>query len=302
MDIGAESFLALNGHAESLTELKLNSIKDEAMPMLSKFKDCTNLTTLLLIERPNAITDLEKSHNDVYLEMVSWLTACKSLRNVTFTSFLSAPALLKSVLLESNIHLTHLKLEGYDMWGNQEFHQALAHQTSLQSLALKGEAEGFGSGNGNEALINSISRLVNLVELDLKDISDYFRDEHICALARYLPKLEVWWTGGYRITDDIWDDVAALKSLRRLELSAYTQFTAEGILDFVQKLGPGNKGFQLAIMMADPDCDLTEEEQSLIRETMTEKVEGRFEFTLMRGMIQLLHLQILRKLMFFHRS
>jgi len=274
----------LNGHARSLTELKLNSIKPEAMPMLSKLNDCTNITTLLLTESLNAVTDLENLHNDIFLEMVSWLTNCKNLRNITFTSFLSAPALLKPVLVDNNIYLTHLKLEGYAMRGNQEFHKALAHQTSLQSLSLKGEAEDFGLGGGFIILVDSISQLVNLVDLDLKEISDYFRNEHICQLARHLPKLEVWWTSGYGITDVVWDDIASLKSLRRLELSAQTSFTAEGILDFVQKLGPGNKGFLLAVTMADMDSDLSEEEQSLIRETMTEKVEGRFDFTLMRGM------------------
>lgn len=262
--------------------------------MLSKLKDCTNITTLLLTESPNAITDLENLHNDIFLEMVSWLTTCKNLRNITFTSFWSAPALLRPVLLENNIHLTHLKLEGYAMRGNQDFHQALAHQTSLQSLSLKGEAEDFGSGGGNKILVDSISQLVNLVDLDLKEISDYFRNEHICQLARRLPKLEVWWTSGYGITDAVWDDVASLESLRRLELSAQTSFTAEGILGFIQNLGPGNKGFLLAVTMADMDSDLSEEEQSLIRETMAEKVEGRFDFTLMRGMTKQLRLQVSR--------
>ena len=286
----------MNGHRDYLTELKLNSIKQEAMPMLSKLKECINITTLSLIENPGPITDLENMHNDVFLEMVSWLTGCKNLRNVTFTSFLSAPALLRPVLLENDIRLTHLKLEGYAMRGNREFHQALAHQTSLQSLSLKGVAEDFVSENGNDVLVESIGQLVNLVDLELKDISDYFRDEHICRLARHLPKLEVWWTSGYNITDTIWNDVASLQALRRLELNAQTNFTPKGILEFIARLGPGNKGFVLAIMMADMDSDLSEDEQSLIREKMAEKVEGRFDFTLMRGITRQLRLHLLRKL------
>ena len=251
--------------------------------MLSKLKACTNITTLLLTESPGLITDLENLHNDVFLEMISWLTGCKNLRNITFTDFISGPTLLKHVCLENQINLTHLKLKGYSMQSNREFHQALAHQTSLQSLSLKGEAEGYATEDGNDVLVESISQLVNLVDLDLKEISDYFKNEHIRKMARHLPKLEVWWTSGYGITDAIWDDVALLKSLRRLELSAQTSFTADGILGFINKLGLENKGFVLAIMMAEMDSDLSEEEQSLIREAMAEKVGGRFDFTLMRG-------------------
>jgi len=282
-DIGAESFLALNGHHESLTELKLNSIKLESMPHISKLKECTNITTLLLTESPALLTDLENMYNDVFLETVSWLTGCKDLRNVTITGSFSGPTLLKPVLLDNQIHLTHLKLAGYAMRPNLVFHEALAHQTSLQSLSLKGEAEDYGTGTGNTALATSISQLADLKELDLKDISDYFTDMHICKLARNLPKLEIWWTSGCGITDAIWHDVASLKTLRRLELSAQTNFTSEGILGFINELGSGNQGFLLAITMADMDSDLSEEEQSLIQERITDKVQGRFDFTLMRG-------------------
>ena len=264
--------------------------------MLSKLKECTNITTILMTESPGLMTDLENLHNDVFLEMISWLTSCKNLRNITFTDFVSGPALLKHVCLENQINLTHLKLKGYSMQSNREFHQALAHQTSLQSLSLKGEVEGYATEDGNDVLVESISQLVNLVDLDLKEISDYFKNEHIRKLARHLPKLEVCWTSGYGITDAIWDDVASLKSLRRLELSAQTSFTADGILGFIDKLGPGNRGFVLAIMMAEMDSDLSEQEQSLIRETMAEKVGGRFDFTLMRGIIWQLRVHLLLKL------
>ena len=256
------------------------------MPMLSKLKDCTNITTLLLAET-SAITDLENLHNDVFVEMVSWLTSCKNLRNVTFTSLLSGPALITPILLAPDIRLTHLKLEGYTMKGNRDFHQALAHQTSLRSLSLKGEAEesfgGRAAEDETEILERSICQLVNVVELDLKEISDYFVDYNICQLAKSLPKLKVWWTSGLSLSDHIWSDVASLESLQRLELSASTNFTKEGILHFISRLGRGNQGFVLTIMMAEMDSDLSEDEQSEIRRKMTEQVDGRFDFTLMRG-------------------
>lgn len=39
-----------------------------------------------------------------------------------------------------------------------------------------------------------------------------------------------------------------LRSLRRLEFSAVTHFTADGMLDFIGKLGIGNKGLVLDVM------------------------------------------------------
>ncbi|KAL8948643.1 MAG: hypothetical protein Q9183_007670, partial [Haloplaca sp. 2 TL-2023] len=126
--------------------------------------------------------------------------------------------------------------------------------------------------------------LTNLTDLRLQDISDYFTDEIISRLARSLPKLEEWYTSGWGITDAIWIDVAGLQSLRRLELAVTSRCTSEGILDFILRLGPGTEGLVLAVMMADVDCDLTEEEQTMIREMMASKLDGRFDFQLMRGM------------------
>lgn len=59
-------------------------------------------------------------------------------------------------------------------------------------------------------------------------------------LARSLPKLESLWSSGFVFGDAIWDDIASLKSLRKLEVYALTEFTAQGIYNFITKLGRGN--------------------------------------------------------------
>lgn len=277
--IGAETFLAMNSHRESLTELKLSNIPVFAMSEISLLKGCNNLVSLLLAETIG--TDLEHEYNDTFLETIDWLKKCKNLRTLSFSNFFSAPALMPSILFEPSIHLTKLELEGYSMQRARSFHQALSNQTSLQCLWLKGQPEE--TIEGINILIDSLSKLTNLTDLRLREISDFFRNEHIITLALSLPKIEIWWTSGLAITDAIWPAVASLRALRRLDLMATSSFTATGILDFVLELGEGNRGFSLAIMMADMDSDLTPEEQSCIRETLADKVEGRFEFTLMRG-------------------
>ena len=100
--------------------------------------------------------------------------------------------------------------------------------------------------------------LKNLKDLRLIEISDHFLDGHICAIAQNLSKLEVFWTGGMAITDEIWGDLSELSSLRQLEFSAETRFTMKRIVDFVEILGPGNKGFLLGVNLQEFDYDLLE--------------------------------------------
>ena len=280
-NIGAESFLALSCHRESLTELKLNSVSADAMGSLNMLQGCTNLTTLLLTDGSNRTVDLKTSHNDVFLEIIAWLRSCKKLRSVTLRSIRGGPDLVTPMLLENDIHLLNLELEGYSMVDSRDFHQALANQATLQELLLAGESEEF--QDGIAILVESLSQLTNLKDLRLRDISDCFNDDLIVRLAQSLPKLEVWWTSGWGITDAIWDDVAKMKYLRRLEFTALTRFTASGILEFILKLGPENKNFVLAVMMSDVDSDLTEIEQAMLREAIAERLGGRFEFQLLRG-------------------
>lgn len=266
--------------------MKLNGIKADAIPALSMLKGCTNLTSLLLSENGVATEDLEKRHNDIFLEVIAWLCECKGLQAISLYNFLGAPALLTPVLLENSIHLDKLGLEGYSMSESEKFHQALSHQTSLQSLWLKGESSD--PGTDVDILVESLSKLENLTDLRLRDISDSFLDKHICKLASSLSKLETWFTSGFDITDAIWSDMASLHRLRSMEFSALTRFTANGILEFIQKLGPSNQGLVLNVMMADVESNLSDEEQSLIREALSSKLDGRFDFTLVRGMIAMI--------------
>ena len=248
-------------------------------------KGCTNIISLKLSENGVATQDLEKRHNDVFLEVVAWLCHCKGLRTISLYNLLSAPALLTPVLLENSIHLTKLALEGYLMSESRDFHRALSQQTSLQDLWLKGES----SDNPEDVdfLVESLSKLENLTDMRLQEVSDYFLNKHFCTLAKSLQRLEVWESSGYAITDAIWSDMASMKSLRRLDFNAQTRFTSNGIMDFTLNLGPGNQGLLLNIAMQDVEFPLTDEEQSMVRETMTSKVDGRFDFMLFRGKIAL---------------
>ena len=282
--IGPQSFLALNGHQKTLTELKLADLKPEAIQNLSMLKGCTNLTSLSLGEIGTTKQDLEKRHNDVYLETIAWLCSCKNLRTIAMINILSATGLLTPVLLENDIKLTKLEVEGYSMSEAEEFHRALVSQTSLRTLWLKGESSALATDV--DILVESISKLRNLTDIRLREISDYFFDTHIRQLGRCLSKLKTWWTGGFGITDSIWKELVSMHHLQDLSLSALTRFTADGIMDFVLNLDSGNEGLILNIMMQDVDFQLSEEEQTMIKDTIKANIRGDFSFMCSRGKFQ----------------
>lgn len=289
-------FHALNCHAESLTELKLDSLTTDTILGIPLLKDCTNLVSLSLLDSHRYAVNLEKRYNDVFLEMAAWLKECKKLRILAFAELFSAPALMTPILLDHSMHLTSLKYGGFIMQDTKKFHQALAYQTSLQYLWLDHIVIEERPGNlprtpwlkGNldkdtmdtDVLVESLSKLVNLTDLHLLRISNSFKDQHIMQLANSLSKLEVWSTSGFRLTDAIWGEVASLRSLRTLDLRAVARFTDDGILDFIEKVGPGNKGLNFSVRNVDK---IPTEKLQLIEETIAQKVHGRFDFTLTSG-------------------
>ena len=281
-NIASLSFQALSKHCETLTDLTLKSLSAEAMQSLSLLKECRKLTTLSLAESISSTTDLEHRHNDIFLEVVEWLRGCTNLRSVQLSHFYSGPALLEPVLREKTVHIQELELDGYVMTPAKSFHRALAQHTSLRSLCLKGEGDDYGL-EGYNILVDSLCQLENLTDLRLKDIADYFTDEHVCKLARYLPKLEVLVTGGWGITDEVFKELRLLSSLKMLQFNAITKFTAQGLMEFVLALGPGNMGFALSVLMSDMEHDLEPHERQLVIETLETQVKGRFEFMTMRG-------------------
>ncbi|MCJ1281411.1 hypothetical protein MMC26_000730 [Xylographa opegraphella] len=106
---------------QSLLDLKLDNIKPEAMPALSMLKGCTALKTLSLAETIGS-TDLEHTQNDIFLEVISWLRDCRNLQSITFHKFLSGPAVLTPILLESNIRLVRLEVTDYAASKAKDFH------------------------------------------------------------------------------------------------------------------------------------------------------------------------------------
>ena len=279
--IGAETFLALNSHSESLKELRL-CLRTEALPHLSLLKGCTALETLKL-EDSDKRTDLEKTQNDVFLEVIAWLQECTNLRNISITGFLSASSIVLPLLLEDNIHIQRLEVDSYLVKDNRKFHQALTHQrSSLRALDLKGDDDDI-FRDDVEVFVDALKTLTELRELKLRGVSDLMKDEQFIPIVENLKLLEDLYISGLEVTDALLGKVAELKYLRIVTFYAISKFTIDGFLGFISKLGPGNQGIVLSVEMAEQNWLLSEEELDLVRETLAANVGGRLEYTPFRG-------------------
>ncbi|KUJ11759.1 uncharacterized protein LY89DRAFT_654533 [Mollisia scopiformis] len=278
--VGPQSLLSLNHHAQSLKRLKLDGLKLDAIKNLSYLQGCDRLESLEISDADGTI-NLEATENDVYLEVVAWLSKCTSLRELLVRNFVSGPVILTEVCLSNNIRLQKLQVVGYPMVGNRDFHKALSHQSNLESLELRADPEGA-FRDDIEDLITSISRLSKLKYLNLLSTSDYFRTQEILALVPQLQNLEELWFGGYDVTDDIWHSMANLHHLRALNIHAVTSFTSSGILAYISTLQDTNQGMLLSVMAQSPEHGLTEVEEVTIRLGIAARIDGRFEYTLYR--------------------
>lgn len=58
----------------------------------------------------------------------------------------------------------------------------------------------------------------------------------------------------------------------------------QGLLEYVSQLGEGNRGLFLGINMAAPYAAIPEDAQEVVKNAIQAKVDGRFDYTLARGM------------------
>jgi len=282
--IGVETCQALNTHGESLKVLAL-ALPDKGIEGLGMMQNCTAIEKLKLTETQPS-HDLKEMQKDTLEGMIEWLKQCTKLREVGFQDFVSAPDILAPVLSEEGIDLEELEIGAKDdcmyvLREHQEFHAAIGLQTKLRSLSLKADPDPLEPVARNQ-LCEALCELTDLRYLHLIRSSDYFQDDQLQLLAENLPNLEDILVGGWLLTDQTLVTLSNLGNLKSVTVNGLSVFTANGLLDFIDKLGPGNRGLAISIDMASLDGALSSEEQDLIRDTLATKVQGRFEYQLVR--------------------
>jgi hypothetical protein len=185
--IGPETFLSLNNHHASLRYLMLGSLEPPAIKALSYLKGCDALEMIDLQDARGTL-DLEATENDIYLEIIAWLTSCKNLKTISLTNFVNGPKILTSVCLQEAIKLQSLKLVKYMFTGNQDFHRSLTQQPSLETLYLKSDSEGS-FRDDLDTFAASVRELKNLTVLNIVDTPDYWSTSEIQIIALSLSKV-----------------------------------------------------------------------------------------------------------------
>lgn len=280
--IGPAFLSSLSHHSGSLKSLRLQSLNAEAIKNLNILQSCTALEILDLEDRQHTV-DLEATENDVFLEIIEWLSRCEKLRELVLNRIVCAPAILKQVCLRNNIRLQRLVVTDPALVSDTEFHRAISHQTELEILELRGGSdEVFRSRDDIDNLLASICQLIKLKELTIMESFEYFSSKEINRLAKSLPLLEKFHFSGYGIGDEILPYLSTLHNLRDVSIAAISSFTLDGLLAYISTLQETNRGLVLSVMSQNSDQDLAPLEQRLIREGMLTKVDGKFDFALLR--------------------
>ncbi|KAG4437151.1 hypothetical protein IFR05_007353 [Cadophora sp. M221] len=278
--LGPKTLLSLNHHAKSLKKLKMDGLRSEAVKNLSYLQGCTALESIELSDSNGAV-DLESTENDVFLEVINWLGRCEGIQELLLRKFISGPKIVTQVCLKNDIRLRKLQVVGYTLAGAQDFHKALSHQTSLEWLELRADAE-TSYRDDIDVLISSVCQLTNLKHLDLLSTSDYFSTSEILTLASHLEQLEEVFFSGYDVTDALWHGISQLHNLRSLNIHAVTSFSFGAMHGYVSTLQDTNRGLLLSVMNQKAEYAISKRLEKTIRQTIATKVDGKFEFTLFR--------------------
>lgn len=279
-DLGGETFLALSGHRESLKELTIGNMKPDAVLQMALLSGCTALEVINLQDNTGTI-DLENFQNDVFKEVVAWLSQCHKLSDIRLENFKDGPALLTAICRSDSIKLTSLKLVRYTLVGNTTFHRALALQPTLETLELRADAEDC-VRDDIDTLVEALCQLVELKDLKLMEISEFFQNTQISQLAASLPLLEYFSVSGYGIDDAVFPALSTLHQLRSMAFHAMSSFSFTGLITYIERLAPSNAGLQLSVLSATQDSELTPAQQKELNDRIAAKVDGRFDFVLFR--------------------
>ena len=242
-DANTTIFAAFNHHAQSLTSLKLEDLSGEGLVNLADMRTCTSLRTLFIHLRNAPPLDATQSSSARPLpDLVTWLGSCSQLTDISLKSTYDSDELFLKLLtpLLYELRLASLSVHGYSVPSSTSphasaFYASLGGQTAcLRSLALRADGENADP----DMLTAQLAQLAHLTDLRLQNLSDYFQNRQIVALARSMPALEDLWISGWGITDDIWESLGDLPNLRRLEISAFSHFTFAGIQAFLDSLDP----------------------------------------------------------------
>ncbi|CAJ2506763.1 Uu.00g079490.m01.CDS01 [Anthostomella pinea] len=274
--LGEKSFTALTAHAESLRSLTITSLSRLAMQGLNMLSPCTALE-ILNIE--NDRFDSEALSESLVKEVATWISNCKSLRELTLTHVQDALAILKEVMEAPGIHLTTLHVKDFSSASPEVTRAAWASlglQNRLEVLSIN-EQDGIVDGlivTRTPQLTESLCRLKSLSSLDL--LQAYVSSSDIRLFATALPNIEYLSFGGDLLDEAILVTLSTIPKLKALSINGTSAFRFDSLKDFAQRLdSSAHQGIRVEILNQWPGARVTEEEEQWLERYFADTLNGR---------------------------
>lgn len=274
---GPLGFPALAEHASSLVNLRLNDLDETAMTALTALSSCTGLEMIYLGGR--AVTDFHVKHPDSFQQIARWVQSCKRAVHVTLRHIPCAMEILGPLLRDNTVklHTLHLydcqEMEVQYTSAIESFYEALAYQTELVVLHLTP----YWEGEDDEGAVVAISKMEKLEDLSLSGAAFGMDDELLSDMLCRTKHVGALQITARSLTDAILPAFSRLRKLRVLTITADADFTTEGLIEYIQSMGPGNHHMIFSIA-SDTTNEDVEKNIPLIETHLATMVKGKFEF------------------------
>ncbi|KAI9894659.1 MAG: hypothetical protein M1814_002015 [Vezdaea aestivalis] len=261
--IGALGLAGLANHCSSLALVNLSGLSPEAVSSLHLLENCRSLRSFRL-EAGDRLNEQELP--------IDWLRNCQKLETISLIDFKKGSEALIPTLLTSHIHLRKLGLQCSEI--TEGFYKGLEVQKGIASLMIHGSNI---APLAVSQFHRSISKLINLRSLRLHEASEEHTDEHLELLLQNLRDLEDLSIGGTDISDFTLRVLRKLTKIKSVTFIAETNFSINGIEEFIAALGPGNSGLELSIMSQSLISPIPKQEHVRLQSLIKSKVGGRLE-------------------------
>lgn len=250
----------------------------EAVGSLNHLSQCLEIEHFTL-EATREARNLQWDES-VYSEVVQWLQRCDNLFTLDFQKVPGGTKILGEALESSKIRLRTLNVKSDDI--SPELYQSLGSQTDLVQLSVRIVDEDIlEAGEGRrDQLVDSIRQCHELRELETNELLSIDQFTQITAALPMLREID--------LNGDLIDDTFLAPLLKLPQLKAFTvfgpsNFTFDGILDFLEALDSDpageHAGFQIYIGDQIWDSKFSQFEEDYLVEEMLLRFEGRIDIT-----------------------
>lgn len=288
-EIGLDALEGLMQHSRSLRSLELSSLGNTSLPFLHLLSSCQYLEELKIESSiPSPPSTWAADGEDPLPRVAIWLKESRSLKRLGISKLAGASKLLSDVLVSPDLRLRELDVELID--DDEAFYSALGHQTDLESLVFRSNAEvPDPNGARHDRLLDSICSCKKLKDLDIMQKAIGIDQVQLTTgdlflIRESLRSLEELNFDGENLTDAIFEHLSQMPSLRALYINGISIFTYDGIKSFIEALmvAGSHRDFRLDIVNQNGDTQISERHEAELVKLMASSLNGTFNLVYFR--------------------